>query len=206
MLLFEDKVPANIRPQFIAKLRQVSANLGINPNWLMGVIELESAGTFSPSITNSIGATGLIQFMPTTAAGLGTSTFLLRQMSAVNQLDWVERYYRPYKTRIKAYRDLYIATLFPAALGQAKNFVLQTSRLPAHVIARANPLFDTNKDNRITVGEIEKKLLERLPLEWANRIKQNSNWVLLLLLLGGGTLAAWRYRAEIQKSLKNVGW
>ncbi len=174
-LLFIDRVPESERAGFSAKVREVAARLGISPNWLMGVMELETAGTFDPAITNSIGATGLIQFMPTTASELGTSTNALRSMSRVQQMEWVYKYYARYKSKIKRYADLYIATLFPAALGKPLNYVLQTSRLPANVIARANPLFDLNGDQKITVGEIEAKLLTRIPQEWLNIILQKKN-------------------------------
>jgi len=55
----------------------------------MTVMFIESAATFRADITNSIGATGLIQFMPDTAKRLGTSTEALRKMGAINQLDYV---------------------------------------------------------------------------------------------------------------------
>lgn len=45
------------------------------------------------------GATGLIQFMPATAQGMGTTTAALAAMSAVQQLDYVQRYFKPYAAR-----------------------------------------------------------------------------------------------------------
>ncbi|HBC04295.1 MAG TPA: hypothetical protein DC015_08915, partial [Aequorivita sp.] len=72
MLIFQDKLPTSQRAEIINKLNSVAANLGIDVNWLMAVINFESAGTFSPSIQNKYsGATGLIQFMPSTAKSLG---------------------------------------------------------------------------------------------------------------------------------------
>ena len=172
MLIYENKVPAHYREPFTAKVKQVSARLGIDPNWLMDIMYLESAGTFSPSITNKIGATGLIQFMPNTAIGLGTTTAALRVMSAVQQLDWVEKYYKQnYKylkiTAASSYVDTYLITFFPAAVNKGLDFVIQTKSLSAALIAKQNPLFDTNKDGKITVREIENVLLKRLPTEWA---------------------------------------
>lgn len=80
MLIYENKVPASYRTAFIAKVILVSKNLGINPNWLMAIIHFETAGTFSPSITNSLGYTGLIQFGASAAASIGTTTAALRAM------------------------------------------------------------------------------------------------------------------------------
>lgn len=165
-LIFETKVPIAYRTAFIAKINTVAANLGINPNWLMAIINWESAGSFSPAITNSIGATGLIQFMPKTAIGLGTTTAALRQMTAVQQLDYVYKYYLPYKSKIKGYVDMYLATLFPLALGKPFDFVLQSSGISAQAIASNNPAFDLNHDNKITVGEISERMLIQIPKEW----------------------------------------
>ena len=67
MLIFEDKVTTN-KSLFINKVILISQKLDIDPNWLMAVMNLETGGTFSPSIQNkSTGATGLIQFIPSTA-------------------------------------------------------------------------------------------------------------------------------------------
>lgn len=167
-ILFQNKVDTN----FIAKAYEVSQKLNIPLNWLMGVIELETAGTFSPSIQNSMGYVGLIQFGKQAAERVGTTQNELGQMSAVEQLDYVYLYYKIYKSKLKSYVDLYIATLFPAALGKSNDYVLQTSRLSAERIAKANPLFDINNDNKITVGEIEKKLLVRIPGEYKEELKK----------------------------------
>lgn len=165
-LIFENKVPVAYRTAFVQKVMAVSNNLGINPNWLMAIINWESAGTFSPAITNSIGATGLIQFMPKTAISLGTTTAQLKQMTAVQQLDYVYKYYAPYKSKIKGYVDMYLATLFPLALGKPLDFVLQSSTISAQAIASANPAFDLNHDSKITVGEISERMLYQIPKDW----------------------------------------
>ncbi|MBP0902396.1 hypothetical protein ACFSKN_02110 [Mariniflexile gromovii] len=167
-ILFQEKVDA----AFIAKAQEVADKLGIELNWLMAVIELETAGTFDPAITNSLGYTGLIQFGKQAADRIGTTQDKLRQMTAVQQLDYVYKYYVIYKSKLKSYVDLYIATLFPVALGKPNDFVLQTSTLSAERVAKANPLFDLNKDSKITVGEIEQKLLNRIPSSFKDDLKK----------------------------------
>ena len=130
MLIFQDKLPTSQRAEIINKLNSVAANLGIDVNWLMAVINFESAGTFSPSIQNKYsGATGLIQFMPSTAKSLGTSVEALKYMDFLTQLNYVEKYYRPYRGKIKSFVDLYLATFFPVAMGKPDNFVIQTSKI-----------------------------------------------------------------------------
>lgn len=79
------------------RMVEISRELGLpNPASLLGVMYHETGGTFSPAVTNpSSGATGLIQFMPSTAKRLGTTTALLRQMSARDQLEYVRSYLLP---------------------------------------------------------------------------------------------------------------
>src|SRR3546814_21044933 len=73
----------------------MAARLGTKPEYLMAVMSFETGGSFSPAQANNAGsgATGLIQFMPNTAAGLGTSAAALAQMSPVEQLQYVEPYF-----------------------------------------------------------------------------------------------------------------
>lgn len=150
-MLFEQYVTTN-KQAFLAKVKEVSKKLLIEPDWLMAVMYKES-GINPQAVNPNGGATGLIQFMPATAKSLGTSTTALKNMSNVEQLDYVYKYYKPYITKLNSYPDLYMATFFPAALGKSNDYVLQTSSLSAGTIARANPVIDLNKDNKITVGE-----------------------------------------------------
>ena len=58
--------------------------------------------TFSPSIRNKgTKATGLIQFMPKTAIGLGTTIDELAGMTQVQQMDYVYTYFKSYTGRLK---------------------------------------------------------------------------------------------------------
>jgi hypothetical protein len=66
----------------------------------------------------------LIQFMPRTAQGLGTSTEALAQMSAVEQREFVERYLTPYRGRLSTLEDVYMAILMPSAVGRSPEHVL----------------------------------------------------------------------------------
>lgn len=54
----------------LKKAAAVAKNHGLTLNEFLAIVKHESAGTMSPSITNSVGATGIIQFMPSTAADL----------------------------------------------------------------------------------------------------------------------------------------
>ena len=112
----------------------------------------------NPQAVNPIsGATGLIQFMPSTARGLGTTTTVLKRMSNVQQLDYVLAYLRPYKGRMKTWVDVYLAVFYPKAMGNP-NFVITSD-----IVARQNKIFDLNKDLDISVDEIKTALRNNMP-------------------------------------------
>jgi len=103
----------------------LAKKLGVpDPGWLANLINFESG--FSSSIVNpSSDATGLIQFMPSTAAGLGTSTAALRQMSPKQQWPYVEEYFLKKKRQKKPFKgptDLYMAVFYPVAMGKGPDF------------------------------------------------------------------------------------
>lgn len=170
-LIHENKVPEAYRTAFIAKIKIVASNLKINPNWLMAIINFESAGTFSPSITNSLGYTGLIQFGNAAARMVGTTTTALRAMTAVQQLDYVERYYKGWYKTLKipfpdSFIDTYLITFFPAAVNKGLDFIIKSNGISAAALAKANPIFDINKDKQVTVAEVQQIMLKKIPTEW----------------------------------------
>jgi len=162
-MVYEYLVKSN-KAAFLAKVTEIAARLGISPDWLMIVMKMESSMDHT-AVNPQGGATGLIQFMPATAVGLGTSTGALRNMTNVEQLDYVYKYFKPYTGRLLSVTDLYTVTFFPVALGKPDNYVLQTSTLHADTIARQNPVFDLNKNKEITVGEFKQSVINRLPSE-----------------------------------------
>jgi hypothetical protein len=150
---------AKVSPEFRDKTRAISGRLGCAPDDLMSCMAWESGRSFSPSKKNMAGsgATGLIQFMPATATGLGTSTSALALMSAEQQLDWVEKYFQPYKGKLTTLADLYMAILWPAGVGKPMEYVLWDAGMKP-VTFRQNAGLDTNRDNRITKAECTAKL------------------------------------------------
>lgn len=144
---------------FRDKVRLIASRLGCDASDLMACMAWESGRTFSPAVVNKAGsgATGLIQFMPATAKGLGTTTAALAKMTAEQQLDWVEKYFQPYKGKLRDLSDLYMAILWPKAVGQPLEYVLwdQDSRPTTY---RQNAGLDINKDGEITKAECSAKL------------------------------------------------
>ena len=144
------------KKEFALKVADICNQLNIKPNWLMFVMWFESR--LNPQAVNPIsGATGLIQFMPSTARGLGTTTDVLKRMSNVQQLDYVLAYLRPYKGRMKRWVDVYLAVFYPKAMGKP-DFVITSD-----IVAKQNKIFDLNNDLDISVKEIETALRKQIP-------------------------------------------
>lgn len=149
-----------VSQEFKDKVVLIAADLETNPNFLTAVMSFESGGTFSPSVKNPLsGAVGLIQFMPSTAKGLGTTSQALAQMTAEDQLDFVAKHFKRFKGKLKTLEDTYMAVLFPAAVGKGSDHVLFTK--PSRVY-KQNSGLDINKDGQITVGEAADKVRARL--------------------------------------------
>lgn len=154
-------VPTEIlqdRP-FIEAVNNVSSNLGFNPDWLMRAIDFETAGSWSTSITApGTGATGLIQFIPSTARSLGISTAELATMDRATQMQYVQKYLAPYKGRINNFGDLYMAIHYPVAVGKGDSFVLYSKGTKAYDF---NKSLDGNGDGTVTRGEAVNAALRR---------------------------------------------
>lgn len=107
------------------------------------------------------GNCGLLQFMAATAKRLGTTTAALGRMTAVDQLDYVERYLATQASRITGLDDMYMAVLWPAAVGKPADTVLWRRGLAAFA---ANRGLDVDKNGRITKREASAKVREQLRL------------------------------------------
>ena len=157
---------AKVSPDFCDKVLWISSNLKMpsqGPDWLMGCIAWESGETFSPSIVNRAGsgATGLIQFMPRTATGLGTTTAALAKMTAEEQLNYVYRYFLPYKGRLNSLADVYMAILWPAGIGKSPAWALWDADSKP-ITYRQNAGLDINHDGVITKAEATAKVQAKL--------------------------------------------
>ena len=145
-----------VEPEFVLKVWEICAKFHWKADpmasWLMSCIAFESAETFDPGIRNFAGSsgTGLIQFMSATAKGLGTTTDDLAKMTAVEQLDYVRLYFKPYASRIVTFADMYMAILLPSKVGLPDDAVLFTKGSLAY---KQNAGLDSNKDGTITKKE-----------------------------------------------------
>lgn len=172
-LIFDSYITGN-KLAFTSRLKDISNRLGIDPNWLMAVMWKESLVN-PQAVAPSTGASGLIQFMPATARELGTTVQAIRTMTAVQQLDYVYKFYKRYAGKLRSYPDLYKVTFFPKMLGKPQNWVLQTDKLPAETIAKYNPGIDLDKNKQITVAEFEAYTYKRIPKEFLPAVKKKIN-------------------------------
>lgn len=136
-----------ITKDFCQKVIDISKDICCKPEDLMAVMALETARTFSPFKQNSeTDATGLIQFMPKTAASLLTSDEEAQNMSEDEQLKYIDQfksmsaieqldYVKKYLIKQKGYcsltgnidkTQLYCLVFYPAALKSSdfKDYVI----------------------------------------------------------------------------------
>lgn len=159
----------HVTPEFISEIEAMAGRLDTQPEYLLAVMSFETGGSFAPDQRNfaGSGATGLIQFMPATARGLGTSTDALAQMNSVEQLRFVEAYFAQpmYRGQLSTLEGVYTAVLSGRATADP-NATLTT---PAgNQFVRGNPEYtwnaalDLNGDGRITAGEATAQVAARL--------------------------------------------
>lgn len=173
-LLYINLIPANEQKAFEDKVKSVANMLLTNPDWLMQVMKAESG--LRADIKNTAFpfkdgyATGLIQFIPATARGLGTTTTALEKMSRVQQMDYVYKYFKPYTGRLNSYFDVYLVVFFPAAIGKPDDWVFETKNLSRSAIAKSNPGIDLNKDLKITIAEFKQYLMNTVKEQFKQQV------------------------------------
>ncbi|MFA7494070.1 MAG: hypothetical protein WCZ43_11235 [Proteiniphilum sp.] len=128
-MIFEHLIKEN-RETFTEKVKEICGYLLINPDWLMLVMWFETAGTLDHRIVNKTsGATGLIQFMPATVRSFGTTTLQLRQISNVEQLDYVKRDLALYRGRMNNWLDVYCAVFWSATIGKSGDYAITSDKV-----------------------------------------------------------------------------
>ncbi len=140
--------------EFRKRVVQISKRLECDPNHLMAAMALETGGSFSPKIENSLGYVGLIQFGAKAITQINKDYFrhkakitkqYLKSLSAEDQLYYVEYYLGRFKGRLKTLADFYLAILMPIDVGKGeqKDHVVFDSSLPLNYKSNG----EVNKDD-----------------------------------------------------------
>lgn len=84
----------------------------------------------------------------------------LAKMSAVEQLDYVYKYFKPYTGKIHNIQDAYMVVFMPIAVGKSNDFILgikdsseKLGGISYGLIYKQNSGLDINKDGKITKEE-----------------------------------------------------
>lgn len=149
----------------LTKLSEVVRRLELSKGviqYFMACIAWETGEKFTPDVkSKSSNAHGLIQFMPATAEALGTNIRDLAKMTILQQLEYVYKYFEPYKGRLNNLGDIYMAILWPKGIGKEDNWVLWDSSKSRNTYL-ANKGLDVNKDGLVTRGECCHKVRNKL--------------------------------------------
>ena len=152
----------HVSETFIREVEAMATRLGTRPEYILAVMSFETGGSFRPDVRNAAGsgATGLIQFMPGTASGLGTSTAALARMSSVEQLHFVEKYFNQRSDRgdLNTLEGVYTTVLYGSPRSDP-NATLFSQGTAAY---RMNAPLDLNRDGRITAGEATSFVRKRI--------------------------------------------
>lgn len=145
-------------PNFNKKLENIASDLGVQSSDIITIMKMES-GLDPQAVNPYTRATGLIQFMPKTAARLGTSVEDLRQMSAVEQLDYVYKYFKLAGVKPgMGIGDLYMSVFMPAHVNKPDDFVLGAL---GSAVARQNPGL-VGSDGQVTAGSVRAAIERRV--------------------------------------------
>jgi len=143
---------------FMSEVMRVSNRFGINPEDLLSVMAIETAGTFRPDIKNpNSTAVGLLQFTEDTAKRMGTTTSALAMMSRAGQMKYVEKYFEMWNLpKGASAAEIYSKVFLP---GRSDQYVLTRKGENFYELNRG---LDINND-----GQIDKMDLG----EWTGRKK-----------------------------------
>lgn len=156
----------------LAALKLTADELGIPVDSLAAVMSME--GGFNPQAYNkSSGATGILQFLPSTARMLGTTVEELREMTFQQQLPYVVKFFEGNRcTGVEDPGEVYICVFCPALKDKPEDFIVaQTGvqegsfcapSVPQDRVYTQNRGLDINQDGIISAGEIRNKARNRL--------------------------------------------
>lgn len=197
-----------LSPSDLAALKRTADELGISVDALAAVMSIE--GGFNPQAHNpDSGATGIIQFIPSTAERLGTTVEELRTMTFQQQLPYVVDFYEMNRcTGVQDPGELYVCTFCPALKGKPEDFVVGergvtdvvspcATKASMDTVYTQNRGLDVDGDGVLTAGNVRDKARRRLaeaagriPIEDVAPTKKRKKASPLPVILGGAALVA----------------
>jgi hypothetical protein len=168
-------------PSFLSKVKQVANSVKCDFTHLLGLMEIETARTFSPSVFNGINHYGLIQFAESykkvqlyhkkvgdTTKGL-TAKLQLTKLNRVEQMDYVEGFLDKWKkangmgSQTLSPSDLYTLVFLPDYADKPDNYVFATKSNDPLLYWKQNPALRDNSrpDKAIWKGYLGKIILEK---------------------------------------------
>lgn len=153
---YYSKIDFQYRSQFKIDLENICHSIGIKPIWLLRVMWKESK--LNPQAKNmyqgKLYAVGLIQFVSKTAKSLGYTMEQIYNMSPVQQLPLVKKYFNPYIGNLNSFEDTYFAIFLPLLIGKPNDYIIPKKYYDG------NKGIDLNKNGQITKQEF---------ITWANK-------------------------------------
>jgi tape measure domain-containing protein len=145
---------------FLEAVEKMSKQLNVDPNKVMNVMAFESK--LNPAAKNpKSSASGLIQFMDDTATAFKTTTDKLRSMSAIDQLEYVEKYFAQFRQLMDSQEELYTAVLRGRPIGDPDRVLFKNAKGKAGRAYRANRALDADESGTITTREAAAKVYEQ---------------------------------------------
>ncbi len=148
--------------QFFSDMLDIAGRLQLEALDLLGVMMAESSVKANAHNAGS-DASGLIQFLPSTLQHLGWtgSTQAFRQLSADDQLPYVERYFQPYTHyNLNSAARVYQVVFLPSSLSLGSSMdtvIVQQGGINSSAYP-GNRGLDTDNDGAITVGELQQAI------------------------------------------------
>ncbi len=171
-LYLKDRASIYVRDMddFEKKVRSISRKLEVHPDWLMAIMHSESKLDASLINYKGSGATGLIQFLPSTAQTMKVTVEQLRNLNHIQQLDYVYQYLNEVKkirkVKFNSITDLYLAVLYPAAIGKDASFVLYKKPSSTY---KNNSGLDEDRDGKVSIGDVDLRMKRLYPIAYQSK-------------------------------------
>lgn len=163
--------PNGLTTDKLDSLADAAKALGMPLDYLMAALQIES--NYNPTALNKGSrAAGLIQMIPSTAAGYGVSTNQILNMSFQDQLkNLVVPYMKNHFKRGGSLSDLYASINFPAAVGLSENAVVYDRHGNSDTHAKGwgakgfrsayygNQGLDVNHDGKVQKWEFSQRMM-----------------------------------------------